>query len=114
MTFLCCPTVLLGTCFPWSDLKGIHVGKIHRKSLKGLDSDELDILCQTYATMYPDENIQVTDLSCSRTLQSYVDIGPEHFGSSLDSRTSRNSHVMTYWCGAQGAISGLDFHPAFV
>lgn len=103
----------------WGNLDNISLSP--KSTPMAMDSDDLNILLQTYQAMYPNLTIELVHLSRLYFKHSFLSMGTTHYGSSLAYRSLSNSRIVASWCGennthikASGVVDENDVRPGII
>ncbi len=95
----------------WSDISSIVVpknvkpgSKLKLKCLHAIDLDDLELLHEMYCSMYPDLNIQLTDLSSMARKFEKLEFGTEKFSCQSNAET-KLCLIFANWSDSTGKIT---------
>ena len=102
----------LGT-IDWSDIACLNLPSAYK--LMHLDSDDHQLLSETYQAMYPERHVQQGMVSEICRKYSSVTLAGEKIGSRLECRSLRSARVMASWADHDGQIKPTaPIRPGFV
>ena len=91
----------LGT-IDWSDISCLKLPSAYQ--LMPLDSDDHQLLAESYQAMYPEKHIEQGMVSEMCRKYSSVKLAGEKIGSMLECRSIRSARVMASWADHDGQI----------
>ena len=99
--------------FDWSDISYLSLPSAYK--LMNLDSDDRQLLTETYKAMYPDKHIRADMVSVVCRKYSSVTLAGEKIGSRLECRSLRSARVMASWADQDGQVNPTAaIRPGFV
>ena len=103
----------LGACIDWCDITYIALPSAYK--LMQLDSDDRQLLAETYQSMYPDKHILPGMVGEVCRKYSSVLLAGEKIGSRLECRSLRSARIMASWADQDGQVSSRTaFRPGIV
>ena len=103
----------LGACIDWSDITYITLPSAYK--FVQLDSDDRQLLAETYQAMYPDKHILPGMVGEVCRKYSSVLLAGEKIGSRLECRSLWSARIMASWADQDGQISSrAAFRPGIV
>lgn len=93
----------------YQDLSFVYLPKSHK--LNCLEMEDRLCLRNTYSFLYPNENINIEQITESICKYADLHIVEEHFGSRMYKRSGRYEYIMASWCGEEGTIVNDDIRP---
>ena len=97
----------------WSDISFLSLPNGYK--LMHLDSDDRQLLTQTYQAMHPEKHINAGMVSEVCRKYSSVCLAGEKIGSKLECRTLRSARVMASWTDQEGQINpSAPIRPGFI
>ena len=95
--------------FDWSaDEQTIKLPPVFTRN--ALSPDDKDFLHNTYNEMYPNKEINASNLATVVRKYGTCQVGQELFGSRIAARSSRAAYVMAAWLGENGNIDSSSEH----
>ena len=99
--------------FNLSDISYLSLPSAYK--LMNLDSDDRQLLTETYKAMYPDKHIRADMVSEVCRKYSSVTLAGEKIGSRLECRSLRSARVMASWADQDGQVNPTAaIRPGFV